>query len=73
MKNEQKEKKYFVWERTTRGGMAATKQPAVYRGLPMTGMGTKADSERFVFIHEVLPEEDDWVIIEFCKKYPCPV
>ena len=70
--NEEKVPLWFVWERATRGGMIANLQPALYRGMPRTGAGQIADDARFVFKHELLPEEQTWNLDQLTEKYPCP-
>lgn len=66
--NEEKEKMWFVWEMSNTAGRL---QPALYRGMPKTGMGTTADDERFKFKIELDAQEAK--IDDLVKLYPCPV
>lgn len=66
--NEEKEPKWFVWERTSRGVC----QPAIYRGMPIDGSGKTSDTERYVFKKKLDAEENYASIDELKVKYPCP-
>jgi len=68
-----KEALYFVWERSVRGGMIAHLQPAIYRGIPQTGMGQVADDRRFAFRKELDAKEMDMTLKELVEKYPRPI
>lgn len=70
--NEEKEDIYFVWEKTTRGGMVVYYQPSVYRGLPKTGVGTHADNAKFLHKEKITEEEAKEPMITLINRYPCP-
>lgn len=70
--NEEKEELWFVWEKTTRGGLAVQYQPALYRGMPKTGMGSGADTSRFVFRKKIEGDDIGKEFITLINQYPCP-
>ena len=65
--NEEKEPRFFVWERSLRG-----LAPAIYRGMPRTVSGDAADKDRFVQINPLKPDEMDMNIDELKERYPAP-
>lgn len=69
--NEEKEPMYFVWEKTTRG-MGAFCQPAMYRGMPKTGTGDKADKDRFVFVKKIEGDDIGKEFVTLINENPCP-
>lgn len=70
--NEEKEDVYFVWEKTTRGGMVLHYQAAIYRGMPKTGMGATHDNEKFLRKEKITEEEAKEPMITLINRYPCP-
>lgn len=66
--NEEKDPKWFVWERNIHGACSA----AIYRGMPQTGTGKAADDQRFVLRKQLSPEEQHLTIDQLKVKYPCP-
>lgn len=70
--NEEKAPRFFVWEKRQSEIKGTQYAPAIYAEKPKTGMGTDRDNEKFVFTHQILPEENDWNINQLCDAYPAP-
>lgn len=63
----------FVWEASTRSGLALLYQPAIYHdGLPTKLSGEPKPVGTFIFVHHELETEKDWGLFRFCNAYPCP-
>jgi hypothetical protein len=66
--NEEKDPKWFVWERSSHGVCG----PAVYRGLPTSGTGLASHDHRFAFKVQLPPEDQNLSLDDLKAKYPCP-
>lgn len=71
--NEEKTDMWFVWEKTTRGGLGVHYQPALYRGMPQTGTGQQKDDERFVFKKKIEGDDVGKEFVTLINENPCPV
>lgn len=70
--NEEKEPMWFVWEAVQRG-TGLFYQPALYRGMPQTGTGEKADNARFVFKKKIEGDDISKEFVTLINENPCPV
>ena len=70
--NEEKSPRFFVWEKRQTEIKGIQYAPAIYAQKPMTGMGLEKDKDKYVFILEILSEENDWNLNQLCDKYPAP-
>jgi hypothetical protein len=66
--NEEKDPKWFVWERTSHGVYNA----AIYRGMPIDGSGKTPETERFAFKKKLEADEQQLSLDELKAKYSCP-